>query len=400
MYTVQRGRVDRPRPCGTLDNRLGLWLSGQSGGREEIDIHGYLFALLNAFILSLAGVVVAVSHAATKLDFFVANDGDDANGGRAAKDALRTLEAVEERVATRPSTDDPLEVTIFVAAGRYTNQTLEWTTARPNLSVSLRPYEGVADGQVVFDGGKVNRQRFFVYNPSKASPAEDSGSVRFSFEGIVIENFCEGISFGDVEGRSTTFGHRVDRLTLRAIGSKYDRRRRVNERGDSLSPGDCYAGIRLAATSRSSITRTRFENIENLPANQTFYRQGPGLLHAIYIATLGQGNMIMNNTFVGFTGSPIRVRDRSNDTVIEGNTFERPLWPEGKVHENPLYAVSEWYCNTAVAVCIEKALKGRRECPSTGTRMAGNRLGIGVRLHADQSQSEESTCTFEPNKTR
>lgn len=368
--------------------------------RQEAHSHRSFAAVLKALLVAVACNLLMASLAATRLDYYVGNNGNDANGGHAAKDALRTLEAVEERVATLPSSEDPLEVTIFVAAGRYTNQTLEWTTARPNLSVSLRPYEGVPDGQVVFDGSKMRKQRFFVYNPSTASPAEHSGSVRFSFEGIVIENFCEGISFGDVEGRSMTSGHRVDRLTLRAIGSKYDRRRRINNRGVSLSPGDCYAAIRLAATSNSSITHTRFENIENLPADQTFYRQGPVLLHAIYVAALSQGNTIANNTFAGFTGSPIRVRDRSNDTVVERNTFERPLWPDGKVHESPVYAVSQWYCNIAVAACIEKALEGRRECPSTGTRMADNRLGRGVSLYADQSQSEESTCAFDPNKLR
>jgi hypothetical protein len=358
-------------------------------------------ALLWALALASAGGLVGTVHAATQLNFFVASNGNDANGGRAAKDALRTLEAVEQRIASLPSSEDPLQVTIFVAAGRYADQTLEWTTARPNLAVSLRPYEGVADGQVIFDGAKVRKRQFFTYDPSKASPAEHSGSVRFSFEGIVIENFCEGLSFGDVRGRSTTSGHRVDRLTLRSIGSKYDRRMRANDRGVSLPLGDCVAGIRLSATSSTSVTRTRFENIENLPSNQTFYRKyGPGLLHAIYISTSARGNTIAKNTFVGFTGSPIRIRDRSNDTVVEGNTFERPLWPDGKVEERPLYAVSEWYCNTAVMACIEKARQGERECPSTGMKMADNRLGSGVKSYADESQTKESTCNFDPNKPR
>lgn len=360
-----------------------------------------LLALLRVATLAAASCLLANAHAANQLNFFVANNGDDANGGRAAKDALRTLEAVEQRVASLPPSEDPLQVTIFVAAGRYADQTLEWTTARPNLSVSLRPYEGVADGQVIFDGSKARKRQFFAYDPSKASPAEQSGSVRFSFEGIVIENFCEGLSFGDVNGRSQTSGHRVERLTLRSIGSKYDRRMRTNDRGVSLPLGDCVAGIRLSATSSTSVTRTRFENIENLPSNQTFYRKyGPGLLHAIYISTSARGNKIANNTFVGFTGSPIRIRDRSNDTVVEGNTFERPLWPDDKVKERPLYAVSEWYCNTAVAACIEKARQGDRECPSTGTKMAGNQLGSGVKSYADESQSKDSTCTFDASKVK
>ena len=350
-------------------------------------------------MLAAAASLLPTAHAATQLSFFVANNGNDANGGRTAKDALRTLEAVEQRVASLPSSEDPLQVTIFVAAGRYTTQTLEWTTARPNLSVSLRPYEGVADGQVIFDGSKTKKQQFFVYNPSKASPSEHSNSVRFSFEGIVIENFCEGISFGDVKGLSQTSGHRVDRLTLRSIGSKYDGRMRVNDRGVSLPLGDCFAGIRLAATSNSSVTRTRFENIENLPANQAYYgKHSPNLLHAIYIAISSQGNTITDNTFVGFTGSPIRIRDNSNNTVIERNTFERPLWPSGKIQEYPIYAISEWYCNTAVKACIEKAKQGQLECPSKGTKVAGNTLGSGIMPYADQSQSKESTCAFNPKK--
>ena len=354
-------------------------------------------ALLRALVFAAAGALLATAHAATQLNFFVANSGDDANGGRTAKEALRTLEAVEQRIASLPPSEDPLQVTIFVAAGRYADQALEWTTARPNLSVSLRPYEGVAQGQVIFDGTKARKRQFFTYDPSKASPAEHSGSVRFSFEGIVIENYCEGISFGDVNGGSPTSGHRVDRMTLRSIGSKYDRRMRANDQGVSLPLGDCVAGIRLSATSGTSITQTRFENIENLPSNQTYYRKyGPGLLHAIYIATSARNNTIANNVFTGFTGSPIRIRDRSNDTVIESNTFERPLWPDDKVKARPLYAVSEWYCNTAVPACIEKARRGERECLSTGTKISGNRLGNGVKSYADESQSKESTCTVDP----
>jgi hypothetical protein len=360
-----------------------------------------LAILLPRLVLGAAGCLPLSAHAAEQVNFFVASAGNDANGGRAKGDALRTLEAVQQKVASIPKAADPLQVTIFVEAGRYFDQTLEWTTARPNLSVTLRPYEGTAEGQVIFDGTKSKKRQFFAYDPSKASPVEQSGTVRFSFEGVVVENFCEGLSFGDVGGRSPTSGHRVDRVTLRSIGSKYDRRMRPNEGGTRLPLGDCVAGIRLSATSGTTITRSLFENIENLPSNQTFYRKyGPGLLHAIYISSSARGNSIVENRFVGFTGSPVRIRDRSDDTIIKGNVFERPLWPDDKVKERPLYAVSEWYCNTAVPACIEKARQGERECPSTGTNMAGNQLGSGIKSFADESQSKESTCTVDPKKLR
>jgi hypothetical protein len=339
---------------------------------------------------------VAMAQSPT-LSFYIAPNGNDANSGDSADSPIHTLDRAQALVEALPPSGSAVMVDLLFMPGTYDYVAAEWKSSRLDMTVRLKPAQGKKGGTVIFDGSKAIGRAFFKFDPSLASDPNTAATMHFLFDGLVVKNYCEAISIGDVKGRFKTAGHSVENSKFFGIGSKYDTRQRKATSGKILPSGDCVAAIRLSASGESKVVGNIFENIENLPSGQTYYRKyGPSLLHAIYIATGASDNVIENNRFVSFTGSPIRIRDRSNGTSVIGNDFSKPLYPLGFTEERRLYAISEWYCNDAVAICLEMAKQGVRECPSEGTKISGNRIeSSDLNLFANQSQSRRSTCDIQ-----
>jgi hypothetical protein len=77
-----------------------------------------------------------------------------------------------------------------------------------------------------------------------------------------------------------------------------------------------YGAIVLTNSSNNRIENNHFVNIENVSSQA-------GLIHGVYVTHFSSSNAITRNKFATISGDPVKVRNRSNYTVVENNTFTR-----------------------------------------------------------------------------
>lgn len=312
---------------------------------------------------------------------YIATNGDDRADGSTAQRAVQTLARAQEIIAAAPAG----AYTIRYLPGTYYNQSGDWTLAKPDVKVTIEAAEGKL-GSVVLDGSRNDENRSYFLRLAYVGTDATTVNTGLTVRNLVVRNYCEGISLGDFRMPTRNSGTTIRDNWFDRIGTAYQ------NTTQAMPEGQCVAGIRLDRSSNNVINHNRFTNIINLPQRQTrAAKYGPALLHAIYIANDSVDNTITDNEFSDFTGSPVRVRNRSNNVVVTGNAFSRPIYAS-RTPKKPLYAVSQWYCNDAVDVCMTRAAKGRRECPSENLQIKDNRLAGKLELYADESQSKISTC--------
>lgn len=348
-----------------------------------------------AILLLSVQLVVLAGHGATAMasapmvaeSLYLAPDGDDSRSGRTPEEALRTLARVQAMLKAGTVEVAETGLTIRLLPGVYRTMGVVWDYAAPGRRITLEP-AGAPHSAVIEGRGDALGQFFLLRLTGQAVGPVNTG---ITIRGLVITDFCEGISLGDWKSTVPVAGNVIENNKFRRIGSRYETSR-VQPDGQVLPDGKCFAALRVSNAHGSVIRDNVFTDIENVPVRQTGTRRyGPTLLHAIYING-STGSRVEGNQFSRFTGSPVRVRDGSDDTIVVGNSFEEPLYGHASGKPYVLYAVSQWYCNEGVEVCRQRAEAGRFECPSVGIQIIGNRASGKIEMYGDNSQSRVSTC--------
>lgn len=336
---------------------------------------------------SIAAMIILLSVIAFHVhafDIYMSPDGDDKANGTTIKTAVKTLDAVKARYKELSKKKPDESVNIFFAPGKYVGQGVVWDIPKNKGEITIQPLK--PEDKVIFDGESSDGE-FFILRTN----------ARVIIKNIELNNYCEGISLGDYKSGIVSNQNRIENVTFKNIGSKYDPVTKVVG-GRKLNNGNCVAAIRIQRSKENEIINCKFFNIENLPEKQTAVQKyGPLLLHSIYLSDGASGNTIEDNEFNGFTGSPIRLRNNSDNNKIRTNKFKRPIYVKTK-GDYKIKAISQWYCNDKAPGC---AAKMNPECPSVGTSIKTKRhpneaesdyKDSNVEWYADESQSKKSTC--------
>jgi len=294
-----------------------------------------LFARLRNIFFS-AIFLVAISPLAAYAGgvvLYLDPHGSDQANGQGPDQALRSLQKALDIAYVRAKKGAD-SVRIEIAPGRYVGQHVR--IGRPPADVR---FEVVArpgsPSRPIFDGDGKGGTWFIL-------KARDQNGARFMFSGLEITNYLTAMSFdGDRERPNTNLGNNIIQdMVFRKIGQV-----RPNDRPST-------AALRLVNSRHNVIRDNHFISIRNL--------RGCGALHSIYLAHHSSDNRIENNTFQDTCGSPIRLRDASNDNVAIGNTFRKAEYEA---------VFDEWYCNPERT---KKCTKKTPECPSWGNRYEAN----------------------------
>lgn len=344
--------------------------------------------------LSVVGIALATaSLAARSADtVYVAPNGDDNRSGKSPAEALHSLQKVQQLLKSQSLKIEGKQLTLKMLPGTYRNIGVTWDFVAPGKQIVIEPAEAAPAGKysVIVSGANDELGQFFLLRVTEPSTTPVNTGV--VIRGLHITDFCEGVSLGDWKSKARVTGNVIEGNLFSRIGSKYETPT-PQPAGKPLPDGKCVAAIRVKDATQNVIRGNTFEQIENLPSGLTAAKKyGPALLHAIYVSNSSTANRIEKNTFRQFTGSPVRIRASSNDNVVEGNTFESPIYLPQTEGKYTISAVSQWYCNDAVKVCKDRAEDGQAECPSTGLEIVGNKVGSGMILYADDSQSKKATC--------
>lgn len=349
--------------------------------------------ILSSWFILIFFVFASFSACAKNFDIYISPDGFDSYNGGRPDSAVKSLVRVKSIFEASTDIKSGDAVNVLFMPGKYYGLSVVWNVFKAGVAINFRPYR---DGDVVVIDGEGGDGKFFSLN-LKSSPLV-SGRVKTGiyFKRIHLLNYCEGISFGDWNSDVVVTDNKIEGVIFENIGSKYDPlTKTVN--GVSMKNGSCVAAVRLQRAQKNVLLKNKFVNIENLLQKKTVVgKYGPYLMHAIYIADDSSDNIIRGNKFQNFTGSPIRIRNRSDRTRIFDNSFENPVYVSSPNEGYSMKAVSQWYCNEAVGDCIHKD----PECPSLGTVLNGNLIGKGLELYADESQSKKSTCPLDKIKLR
>lgn len=270
---------------------------------------------------------------------WMAPDGVDSRDGRSQAQAVLTMNRVHQILqASAPQTD----VEVRIAPGRYRAQKVNWTFSVPGHTVTFTRLAG-RDDRPVFDGcvSANNCPGGTWFKLSRSDGAE----TRLVFHYLRIENYQTAISLnGSRNAEASSNGsNRIFGCYFYRIGNVFN---------SALDPST--AAIRLVNSDDNEIINNHFVDIINT--------RSPALLHAIYIAHMSDRNQILRNRFYNNAGGPIRVRDYSNDNIINDNTFK-------KVSITAAYG--EWYCDHDTRNDCTKATP---ECPSWGNQFRDNHL--------------------------
>jgi hypothetical protein len=321
--------------------------------------------------------VVFNAHADTTI--YMSPAGSDSADGSSAGSSVRSLSRVKDLVAQALNKAGG-DIRVEMAPGTYAGNSVVWDLAAKKTRITFAGSKS-EQSPTVFDGSTA-RGSFFVVRPADSEPSPIRTNL--SFEHFTVRNYCEGMSFGGYGTEQTVMDNRVSHVNFESIGSKHESKNVDGERGN------CLAAVRAQRATNIELTDLTFINIENLPKKQTqSKRYGPTLLHAIYIAERSSNIKIANSRFNGFTGSPVRIRDRSSKIEVVNNIFRRPIFADPSDREEiELAAISQWNCTAAIGACLSK----RPECPSQNVVVKGNKVEKGLTLYKDMSNGNKYTC--------
>jgi hypothetical protein len=326
-------------------------------------------AFTAALLLAPIGLS-APAHAAGVFTVYVAPNGDDvANNGRSATSPMATLEGAQEIVrSAKPRTD----VEIRIKPGTYVSDPKTiWTTYVPGHFISFLPVgytfanhgRGVAR-PVFANKGEPGHRPDGNWLQAQSGPGLDStGAARLRFFHLEVRGFQGGISFDGGTKRVQVAGQQrkeykkqggglndntVQGMAFRQIGNK--------DTGGKFG----YGALILTNSSRNQIRDNTFTAVEN---NGAYGAK----LHGTYVTHFSDANVIVHNTFTSISGDPVKLRDRSDNNQITGNTFTRA--------GHYSYYREEFCTGPCLVANPTKDL----ECPSGGNHFAGNTLRSGYR---------------------
>lgn len=296
------------------------------------------FAIL-ALVAAHAGLAVAANG---ELSIYVSPTGDDSAPGTAESRPLKTL---GKALASYQSDCNSRATRIVLAGGNYGNEQATLRSAPCPLLISS------AGSPAIFDGRGDGQWLTLALAGAK--------QVDVTITGMNITNYQSAISIN---------GNRNDpEAWVGGIKIVKNRFFRIGSFRDDQPPAT--AAVRLVNARSVLIEGNEFETIRNV--------KHCGGLHSVYIAHRSSDNRVVGNSFIDGCGETIKVRDASNNNVVEKNRFERQ---EGSA----LFLDS--YCDASAGA---ECTKAEPECPSwdnvfrensiVGDRPASNKKIVGSR---------------------
>ena len=292
--------------------------------------------------------------------------GKDSNTGLTSKSPILTL-AHAQQVLTRLNPAG--NVTVRITQGTYVASAITWSFYVPGHTISFMPVNYSVGGgrppggDPVFadpaSGGTHIGQTWFTAVLPPGGPLHDGGTTGLRFYYLDIEDYTQGISFNGQAGHSwhnQTFyvqpsagvnGNDVSGMTFHDIG-------------DLFAPSQTgYGAILFTDSSHNDIVNNTFDDIYNSGDHDQ--------LHALYITHFSSANTIDKNLFENTNGEAVKVRDRSNDNNVFGNTFNAT---------GGVAAYLDDFCDQA---CVNTATpKKYRECASYGNHLDDNTIRTGT----------------------
>ncbi|MGX9935251.1 right-handed parallel beta-helix repeat-containing protein [Advenella kashmirensis] len=287
---------------------------------------------------------------------------------------VTSLEEARKLLNKRNDLTSSSIINILFASGVHKGDAVAWNLNLNGAQVNFSPIDN-STGAVIFDGKGSRLPTFFTARIPKKND-ESLTNSNLHFKNFTIRNYCQGINLAG-NSRSSKFAdlenNSIKQMKFLNIGSKFDPVVKGNK-----PVGKCVAAVRLVHASNTVIMNNEFNNIINLDKSLTsLNRYGPEHLHAIYLADDSNDNQISNNIFKVFSGSPIRVRNASHNTVVENNSFSTPA--DYNVKQG---AVSQWFCDPLAKI----PCKNKAESPSDNIIMRDNKTDNKLELYRNLPQ--------------
>lgn len=296
------------------------------------------------FVTSLCGTG-SVHAAGEPLNLYVSPKGDDGANGHSEGKPLKTL---GKALGVYASSCDSRSTRITLAAGSYGKEQLTLRRVPCPLEITS------AGGYARFDGGG-DGTWFTLATPG-------AKQVDLTISGMEVMAYQTAISIN---------GNRNDpEGWIGGVKLKKNRFVRIGSFREGQAPAS--AAVRLVNGRSVVIEGNEFLMIRNLT-----HCTG---MHSIYLAHFSSDNRIVGNSFVDGCGETIKVRDSSNNNVVERNRFSQQ---EGSA------LLLDSYCDTSAGA---ECTKAEPECPSwnnvfrdntiEGARPTSNKKIVGARKAA------------------
>lgn len=282
--------------------------------------------LLGTALTEVPAGAAEQAKAAGGVRVHVSTTGSDRNPGT-KKRPVKSL-AQAHKIAVRKQAT---AVDIRIVAGTYVSPQLNWTL---RARVVIRP-DG--NGRPVFRGqpGK----RLYWLRTTEAG-------AQFDIRGLQLQEYTRGGIFFRGSSRN-----RISGMVFTRIGSKHAL--------SGVTQGN--GGVHLNDSNSNWISGNRFNALENVPLDPD--GSGPkkptGIaeIHAVYFGARSSGNTVSGNRFNTVSGDPVRMRNRSDNNVIDANAFSRTGYKG---------LASDWYDEDTP------------ECESIGNSFTNNTTGVSA----------------------
>ena len=298
----------------------------------EKQIIRIFFCILAVLLLNVA---YAANSTASIVTLYLSPHGDDHNNGQAQGSAFLNLQQALNRAYEIGSAREGKTIRIYIASGTYEGQIVKLRTPPKNTKFEIVAAPG-SKSKPVFDGGGQGGTWFILQ-------AKTQRGSTFLFDGIDVRNYLTAISFNGFREHPETFlgNNTIQNMTFENIGQI-----------SSPTHETSSAAIRFVNSRNNVIKHNKFIVVRNNKCNG---------MHALYIAHHSSNNQIIENEFNHACGSPVRLRDSSNDNLAVGNIFR-------DIQSKAIF--DEWYCNRSISkrTCTKKT----PECPSWNNRYERN----------------------------
>jgi hypothetical protein len=325
--------------------------------RSDAQLFSKRAILCNSGLPVLAAVLLAASPGrATPLTLYMAPRTSVLDDCRSAATACPNLARIQRVVQAVNPQDN---VTVNIAVGTYVQQSVIWTYVMPTHTVT---FLGAGSGTAnipVFDNCSnpkdVTTCRHNVWFKFHSAAVKNGGQYsNLVIDHLEVKHYGEAIWL--VGDRSDKLGGWNGANIITNCVFAYD--------GNFYDPSlpESWAVIRLYNSRWNQITNNLFEHIWGVSGNV--------YLHALYLASWADNNVISGNTFWDVAGDTIRFRDASNWNSVSLNNFE-------KTGEDA--PITSWFCHPYSQSGCGKTIP---ECPSTGNAASSNYYTGGDRCPA------------------
>ena len=281
-------------------------------------------------------LILLIEQKAFANDIYLSPMGNDLNDGSQLSKAVATLQQAVKLASTRFDNKNKV-VNIIVQAGNYYGQTvlIDKNSLNIKLIIAGQPNSENILPSFIGDGSEL------TWLTLKSSSGMLTG---LEIRNISIRSYFTAISLEGNRRNSlaSNSGTIIKNNIFENIGAV----------ATTSKSGVSTAAIRFVNSKNNLIEFNTFKTIRNL--KECYH------LHALYFAHYSSGNMVRNNTFTDTCGSVIRLRDRSNENIIENNRF---------IKLDNVPAIQEWYCDR---VLRNDCTNTQGECPSTRNMQRNN----------------------------